>query len=123
MLALGLFAFGPYIIRDFTDLRAVQAAARAQLPLAASYIALSVATFQLDGIFIGATRTRDMRNASIAASAVFVLAAKLLTEPLGNQGLWLAFLMFVIARALTLGAYCPGLRHSIAARAHHERKV
>ncbi|HTU58234.1 MAG TPA: MATE family efflux transporter, partial [Polyangiales bacterium] len=113
VLALGLFGFGPLIIRALTDLPAVQAAAQAQLPLAALYIALSVAAFQLDGIFIGATRTRDMRNASIASCAVFVLAAHLLTAQLGNAGLWLAFLIFVIARALTLGAYYPGLRRSI----------
>ena len=54
-----------------------------------------------------------MRNASIASCAVFVLAAQLLVAQLGNFGLWLAFLLFVIARALTLGAYYPGLRRSI----------
>lgn len=107
---------GPLIIRALTDLPAVQAAARAQLPLAALYIALSVAAFQLDGIFIGATRTRDMRNASIDSCVVFILAAKLLTARLGNQGLWLAFLIFVIARALTLGAYYPALRRAISTR-------
>jgi MATE family multidrug resistance protein len=117
LLALGLFGFGPFIIRALTDLPAVQAVALSQLPLAALYIALSVAAFQLDGIFIGATRTRDMRNASIASCAIFVIAAKLLTEQLGNAGLWLAFLIFVIARALTLGAYYPGLRRSIPERA------
>jgi MATE family multidrug resistance protein len=113
LLALGAYAFGPFIIRALTDLPAVQLAARNQLPLAALYIALSVAAFQLDGIFIGATRTRDMRNASIASCAVFVITAKLLTPPMGNTGLWLAFLVFVIARALTLAAYYPSLRRSI----------
>jgi multidrug resistance protein, MATE family len=112
-LALGLFALGPSLIRVLTTLPEVRSAAIAQLPLAALYIALSVAAFQLDGIFIGATRTRDMRNASIASCGVFVLAAHLGTAWLGNQGLWLAFLLFVIARALTLGAYYPGLRRAI----------
>ena len=117
VLALALFGFGPFIIRALTDLPAVQAAAQAQLPLAALYIALSVAAFQLDGIFIGATRTRDMRNASIASCAVFVIAAQLLTAHLGlgNDGLWLAFLVFVITRAITLAAYYPSLRRSIPA--------
>jgi MATE family multidrug resistance protein len=113
LLALALFGFGPFMIRALTDLPEVQAAARSQLPSAALYIALSVAAFQLDGIFIGATRTREMRNASIASCAVFVLAVQLLTAQLGNQGLWLAFLVFVITRALTLGAYYPGLRRAI----------
>jgi multidrug resistance protein, MATE family len=113
LLALLLWGTGPLIIRALTDLPAVQAAALEQLPLAALYIGVSVAAFQLDGIFIGATRTRDMRNASIASCAIFVIAAELLTPPLGNHGLWLAFIVFVIARALTLGAYYPGLRRSI----------
>lgn len=114
LLAAGLFAFGPWLIRALTDLAPVQAAARAQLPLVALYVALSVAAFQLDGIFIGATRTRDMRNASLASCAAFVLAAQLLSTRYGNAGLWIAFLMFVIARALALGAYYPGLRRSIS---------
>ena len=113
LLALGLFGLGPFIVRALTDLPPVQASAQSQLPLAALYIALSVAAFQLDGIFIGATRTRDMRNASIASCAVFVLAEKLLSARYGNTGLWLAFLVFVITRAITLGAYYPGLRRSI----------
>jgi MATE family multidrug resistance protein len=113
ILATGLFAFGPWLIRALTDLAPVQAAARAQLPLVALYVALSVVAFQLDGIFIGATRTRAMRNASLASCTAFVLAAKLLAASYGNAGLWSAFLMFVIARALALGAYYPGLRRSI----------
>jgi MATE family multidrug resistance protein len=117
LLALGLLCFGSSIVRTLTDLPAVQAAAMGQLPWAALYIAISVAAFQLDGIFIGATRSRDMRNASIVACTAFLLAAQLLTAQLGNRGLWLAFLVFVMARALALGAFYPGLRRAVLGRA------
>ncbi|HET8938674.1 MAG TPA: MATE family efflux transporter [Polyangiales bacterium] len=117
LLALCTFSFGPFIIDTLTSLRGVQAAALRELPLAALYIALSVAAFQLDGIFIGATRTREMRNASLASCGIFVAAAELLTSKHGNRGLWMAFVLFVIARALALGAFYPGLRRAIGSGA------
>ena len=112
-LAVLLLAGGPYAIALLTDLRAVRGAANAQLPMAALYVGLSFVAFQLDGIFIGATRTRAMRNASIASASVFVAAAWLLAARHGNRGLWSAFILFVIARALALLLYYPGLRRSI----------
>ena len=105
---------GGYAIALLTDLPAVQLAARAQLPMAALYTAASFVAFQLDGVFIGATRTRDMRNASIASAAAFVAAAWFLAAEHGNRGLWLAFIAFVIVRALALLVYYPALRRSIA---------
>ncbi len=70
---------------------------------------LSFAAFQLDGIFIGATRTREMRNASFVSVVVFMLAWWWLTPVFGNQGLWCAFVIFVCARAAALAAYYPRL--------------
>jgi MATE family multidrug resistance protein len=83
--------------------------------MAALYTGASFMAFQLDGVFIGATRTQDMRNASIASAATFVGAAWLLAADLGNRGLWLAFIAFVIVRALALLLYYPALRRSIPA--------
>jgi MATE family multidrug resistance protein len=91
----------------------VKRAAAEQLPMAALYVGLSCVAFQLDGIFIGATRTRDMRNASIASASAFVAAAWLLAARHGNRGLWAAFVSFVVARALALLLRYPALRRSI----------
>lgn len=113
VLALLWLGGGSFMIALLTDLAAVQDAARAQLPMAAVYTAASFMAFQLDGVFIGATRTRAMRNASIASAGVFVLAAWLLAAAHGNRGLWLAFILFVLARALALSVYYPALRRSI----------
>ena len=64
-----------------------------------------MAAFQLDGVFIGATRTRQMRNASVLSLAVFLAFAVPLAGAFGNHGLWAAFVVFVVARALALLPY------------------
>lgn len=116
LLALAVLAVGPWLIDLLTDLPAVRATARALIPLAALYVLLAVGAFQLDGIFIGATRTRDMRNAALVSTGVFVLAAWWLTARDGNRGLWLAFIVFVVARAAALAAHYPALRASLDGR-------
>ncbi len=93
------------LIGGLTSLPDVSAQAWIYLPWAALYVLLSVAAFQLDGVFIGATRTREMRNASLVSLAVFLLCAVPLTALFGNHGLWLAFVLFVLARALALLPY------------------
>ena len=64
--------------------------------------------------FIGATCTAQMRNASIAAAGIFLAAAWVLANQFGISGLWVSFILYVCARALTLLFYFPGLRKSIA---------
>ena len=73
---------------------------------------LGVWAFQLDGIFIGATRTADMRNAMLASLGIFWVAWWLLL-PLGNTGLWAAFYVHYLARTGSL-LYCyPALVRSV----------
>lgn len=103
---------GPSAIDALTDLGDVRSEALAFLPYAAVYVVLSFPAFQLDGIFIGATATRAMRNASIASFATFVTLSAALSRTFENLGLWLAFIVYVVARALALGVAYPGLRRS-----------
>ena len=56
----------------------------------------------LDGIFIGATRTKDMRNCMVISFGIYCLVVWLLYEPFGNQGLWAALMVMFIVRAVTL---------------------
>ncbi len=70
---------------------------------------LSVWSFQLDGIFVGATRSAEMRNSMIGSLIVYLAAILVLVPLLGNHGLWLALMILMVARAATLGAYLPGL--------------
>lgn len=63
---------------------------------------LAAPAFILDGIFIGATRTKDMRNCMIISFGIYCLVVWLLYDPFGNQGLWAALMVMFIVRAVTL---------------------
>ncbi|MGQ9426829.1 MATE family efflux transporter [Gilvimarinus sp. F26214L] len=101
LLATGIYFFGQYAIDTLTDLPQVRGNASEFLPWSAVYVFLSVAAFQLDGVFIGVTRTRDMRNAALLSITIFMIASWALGR-FGNHGLWAAFIVYVVARALTL---------------------
>jgi MATE family multidrug resistance protein len=58
--------------------------------------------FLLDGVFIGATRTHELMKAMAISLAVFLVASWALVGPFGNHGLWIALLIFMGARGLTL---------------------
>lgn len=103
VLALAFAAGGRWAIALMTGLEAVRAAALAHLPYVIALPPVAVFAFLFDGVFIGATRTAEMRNGMVLALAVFLLAAWLLVTPLGNHGLWLALLAFMAARGLWLG--------------------
>jgi MATE family multidrug resistance protein len=68
--------------------------------------------FQLDGIFIGATRSREMRNSMIVSSLIFIPASLLLAAEWGNNGLWAAFSLYFLLRAATLGFWLPRIAKS-----------
>lgn len=114
LLALLVWFAGPMLIASLTAIEVVNEQAVIYLPYAAAYVIVSFAAFQLDGVFIGATRSREMRNASLMSLLVFLVLAWLLTPLLGNHGLWLAFIVYVIARAIALGFYLPRIRAAIA---------
>ncbi|MFT6508910.1 MAG: MATE family multidrug resistance protein [Parvibaculaceae bacterium] len=75
---------------------------------------LSVWCYQLDGIFIGAVRTVEMRNTAAVSLVLFFVSFWFLT-PYGNHGLWAALALFNVGRALALGLYYPRLRRSVPA--------
>jgi MATE family multidrug resistance protein len=64
--------------------------------------------FAYDGIYIGVTWARDMRNLMIVALALY-FAVWWLAQPLGNTGLWLALLTFYLARGALQAARYPAL--------------
>jgi MATE family multidrug resistance protein len=113
ILSLLIILGGQTAIAALTDLQPVRDMAARFLPYAAIYALVAFAAFQLDGIFVGTTRTRDMRNASLISVLVFLLVWWPLTAWADNHGLWIAFIVFVIVRAVALGTYYPALRHSI----------
>lgn len=63
---------------------------------------IGVAAFQMDGVFIGATWSKDMRNSMLTSLVSMVLSYYLLFPLLGNHGLWLALYIFLGLRGFTL---------------------
>ncbi|MFP3567635.1 MATE family efflux transporter [Paraburkholderia sp. SIMBA_030] len=100
---------GAWIVERLTDQVAVRAAAEAYLPWAALSPVISVWGFLLDGVFIGATRTRELMMSMVVSFAVFVAASWALLTLYGNHGLWAAMLIFMAARGATLARFLPGV--------------
>lgn len=115
-LALGTMFYlaGPALIDLMTTSPEVREAARDYLIWAALAPAIGVASWMFDGIYIGATWTRAMRNAMIQSVAIYVVALFVLVPTLGNHGLWAALMVLNIARGITLGWRYPRLEAQVA---------
>jgi len=103
-IALAFSAFfvvaGPPLIRLLTDLGDVREIAYDYLPWMILSPVVSVWSFLYDGVFVGATRAREMRDMMLISALVIFLPAWYLLQPLGNHGLWLAFTLFMAARGI-----------------------
>ncbi len=108
-LALVFAAFGPAIIDIMTTAPDVQATARIYLPYMVAAPVVGVAAWMFDGIFIGATRSADMRNMMIVSASAYFIAVIPLMAAFGNHGLWLGLLFSFIVRGVTLGWKYPRL--------------
>lgn len=70
--------------------------------------------FQLDGIFIGATRAKEMRDSMIISAIVFLPTSLWFAGMWSNHGLWAAFSLYFLLRAATLGVWLPRLQKAFA---------
>ena len=102
--ALFFLLGGHWFIGLQTNIAVVRDQALDYLPYLALLPLIAVSSYLLDGLFIGATRAREMRDAMLLALALALPLAWAL-QPLGNHGLWLAFLAFMGLRSLCLGGY------------------
>ena len=114
VLALGFLAFGGMAIDLMTTAEDVRVAARAFLIYMVLAPLVGWPSWMLDGIFIGATRTADMRNMMVVSGAIYVAAVLTLMPLIGNHGLWLALLISFIARGITLGLRYPALERTVS---------
>ncbi|TNC71510.1 MATE family efflux transporter [Rubellimicrobium roseum] len=111
-LGLAYAAFGPGIVALMTTAPEVREEAARFLPWVALAPLIGLPSWMLDGIFIGATRTRDMRTMTALAVALYFAAAWPLTEAFGNHGLWAALTLSWALRAVTLGWRYPALERA-----------
>lgn len=107
-----IFGAGVPAIHFLSTNAEVRALATALLPVVAILPLLGTPAWLLDGIFIGATAGKALRNAALVATALYI-ATDLLLRPFGLWGLWAAFTLSYIYRAATLGAFLPRLLRSL----------
>lgn len=112
VLALGFALFGGMAIDALAVSPDVREAARSYLPWMIAAPVFGAAAWMLDGIFIGATRTRDMRNMMFVSLIVYGLALLALVPLFGNHGLWIGLLVSFVVRGITLGARYPALERA-----------
>jgi MATE family multidrug resistance protein len=118
LISLVYAVFGARFAASFSTDPAVVATTLTYYRWAVLLPVLGVAAYVFDGIFIGATWTRAMLVTMGAACAFYALALWA-AGPLGNHGLWLAFTLFLVARAAAQAAVLPGLERRTFLRDSH----
>jgi multidrug resistance protein, MATE family len=108
LVTIVLALFGPALIDMMTLSPPVRLAARDFLAFVTISPLLAVFAFGFDGIYIGATWARDMRNLMLVSLALF-LATWFALRDFGNTGLWIAFLVHYAARGGLQAARYPAL--------------
>ncbi len=109
VVSAALLFLGETVIAIMTTAPEVRAEAATYLVWAALTPLAGVLAFEMDGVYIGATWSREMRNMMLASLVVFLIVLAAATPMLGNHGLWLALLTFLGARGITLAARIPPL--------------
>ena len=106
-LGLLFLVLGQPIIQLLTTSEEVRQMAVTYLPWAALTGLTGVLAFQMDGVFIGATWSRDMRNMMLASCAIYAVCLFPLVDWLGNHGLWLSLNLLLLMRGLFLAFILP----------------
>lgn len=100
VLSAAFYLAGPGVIALMTPVPEVRALANLYLPWAALVPLLGAIAFQMDGIFIGATWSREMRNMMVLSLGIYMLSWAALHPFFGNHGLWMALLVFNAVRSI-----------------------
>ncbi|MGI3168588.1 MATE family efflux transporter [Pseudooceanicola sp. C21-150M6] len=112
VLSLAFAVAGGAIVDLMAKDPGVQQAARVFLPWMVAAPVIGCASWMFDGIFIGAARSRDMRNMMAVSFVIYFAAVYALVPVMGNHGLWAALLISFAARGVTLGLRYPALEAS-----------
>ena len=107
VLAAFFLLFGQPIIQLLTTSPEVREIAIAYLPWAAMTGLAGALAFQMDGVFIGATWSREMRNMMLMSFAAYCVALLTLVPAYANHGLWAALNLFLLMRGVFLAAMVP----------------
>ncbi len=113
--AVATLVLGPPVLAALVADAEAAAHIRKFLPYCAAVPLLGALAWHLDGVFIGATRSRAMRNAALGALAAYLASHAVLAPWLDVHGMWLALLVFYVARAFALSLAYPSLARSVSA--------
>ncbi|KLI63591.1 MATE family efflux transporter [Aurantiacibacter marinus] len=112
VFALAFFLAGGPVIDLLTTDPQVREIARTFLPFAALVPLIGMPSWMLDGVFIGTTRGRALRNAGVIATILYIVL-DLALRPAGNWGVWIAITASYVLRAGGLALYLPELLRDI----------
>jgi MATE family multidrug resistance protein len=113
VLMAGLWAAEPVYLTAMTTDAGLTVEAAAYWPWLAMLPPVCIGAFLWDGVFIGATRTRTLRDTMIGSVLLYVPAVFLLPRAWGNQGIWAALMLLMAARTALLSMAWPALRDSV----------
>jgi len=113
IFAVLTWLFGAQALSLLIDDAQAREAAIRYLPWCAIIPFLGAGAWLMDGVFIGTTSGKILRNAGAASVLIYLAADALLAPALGNTGVWLAFLIFYIARGGTLILAYPALERRL----------
>ena len=102
LFAISFLCLGQYFINMQTTITSLRQYAYPLIPYLAMLPLIAVWSYLLDGLFISATRAKEMRNSMLLAFLIS-LPLTLLLISLGNKGLWISFLSFMALRSIILG--------------------
>ena len=105
---------GPLIVATLTNLPGVRTIALEYLPWLVVLPLISVWSFFYDGVYVGATLSREMRVVMTTAAFLGFLPVWYLTRSFGNHGLWLAFTVFMALRGLGMHLWFQRLKDHLA---------
>jgi len=114
LFSLAFWLAGPALVRTLTGLPEIRAAALEYLPWLIVLPLISVWSFFYDGVFVGATLSREMRVVMTWTAFLVFLPVWYFTRHLGNHGLWLAFTAFMVVRGLGMHLWFNRLKETLA---------
>lgn len=109
LVSLGLMLSGPSVIALAAPTQAVAVLANSLLAYVVVMPLIGVVAFQMDGVYIGATWSRAMRNLMLLSLAAYFAAWAVLQPLFGNHGLWLALALFQSVRSIAFRYMLPQL--------------
>jgi MATE family multidrug resistance protein len=109
IVAVGFSAFfwlvGPMLVAVLTDLPDIRTTTLRYLPWLIVSPLIAVWSYLYDGVFVGATLAREMRNIMLISAFVIFIPAWYVLQFLGNDGLWLSFMLFLASRGIGMHIY------------------